>query len=389
MPHGLTIIEKTTGPRPVQTASLAVIGLIATASAVAGQATTDLDAAFPLNTPVLVTDVDAAAGNAGTGGTLGPALEAIGDQTSPIVVVVRVPIATGDAEDPTQDELVIGGTDGNSYTGIQALLAAQSVVGVRPRILGAPGLDTQEVTAELIVAAKQLRAMVYASAIGDDVAEVVTYRENFGDRELMLIWPDSSPDFAGDAVARALGLRAQIDEQQGWHKTISNVLLGGVTALTRDVHFDLLDPSSTDAGVLNDAQVTTLIRSQGFRFWGNRTCAGDDKPEFSFESNVRTSHALKDIIVSVFQPYFDRPMTVALIKDLLESCNAQMRALTTQGRIIGAQAYFDRSKNTAEQLAAGRPTIGLKYTPAAPLENPIVELISTAEFYEGFADQLG
>ncbi|SFG08672.1 hypothetical protein SAMN05518801_10750 [Novosphingobium sp. CF614] len=384
MPHGLTITESATGARSILAPSLSVIGIIATATAAAGQATTDLDAAFPLNVPVLVTDVDTASGNAGTGGTLKSALEAIGDQTSPIVVVVRVAV---DADQADQDANVIGATTGNSYTGIQALLAAESVVGVRPRIIAAPGLDTQAVTAELVVAAKKLRAMVYAAAIGDDVAEVVLYRDNFGDRELMLIWPDTSTTIPGDAIARAVGLRALIDEEQGWNKTISNVTIGGVTEISKHVHFDLLD-TSTDAGVLNDAQVTTLIRNTGYRFWGNRTCAGEDQPEFAFESAVRTSHALQDVIVSVFLPFFDRPMTVAMVKDLLETCNAAMRQLKAQGRIVGALAYFDKTKNSAEQLAAGRPTIGIKYTPTAPMENPIVELINTAEFYEGFADQL-
>lgn len=382
--HGITIIESATGARTVRQSSLAVIGLIATASAAAGAPATALDAAFPLNTPVLVTDVDAAAGNAGTGGTLRAALEAIGDQTSPIVIVVRV--AEGEDQAETNAN-VIGSTDGNTYAGIQALLAAQSVVGVRPRILGAPGLDTQEVTVELVVAAKKLRAMVYAAAIGTDVAAAITYRETFGDRELMLIWPDTSGDFAGDAIARALGLRAMIDEQQGWHKTLSNVTIGGVTRLTKDVHFDLQD-NSTPAGLLNDAQVTTLIRNEGFRFWGNRTCAGEDHPEFSFESAVRTSHALQDMIVSALGPFMDQPMTVGLIKDLLETANAALRQLVVESRIIGALAYYDPAKNSSTQLATGRPTISLKYTPAAPLENPIIELINTAEYYEGFADQL-
>lgn len=382
--HGITITETTTGARAIRQSSLAVIGLIATATAAVGEPAAALNAAFPLNTPVLVTDADAAAGNAGTGGTLKAALEAIGDQGSPIIVVVRVEEG---ADQAATDANVIGATDGNNYTGIQALLAAQSILGVRPRILGAPGLDSQEVTAELIIAAKKLRAMVYAAAIGDDVAEAITYRENFGDRELMLIWPDSSPVFAGDAIARALGLRAMIDEQQGWHKTISNVTIGGITKLTKDVHFDLQD-ASTPAGLLNDAQITTLIRNEGFRFWGNRTCAGVDHPEFSFESAVRTSHALQDMIVTALGPFMDQPMTVGLIKDVLETINAQLRQLVVEGRIIGALAYYDPAKNGSVQLAAGRPTISIKYTPASPLENPIIELINTAEYYEGFADQL-
>lgn len=384
MPHGLTITESATGVRTIARSSMAVIGLIGTATAAAGQPTTDLNAAFPLNTPVLVTSVDAAAGKAGTGGTLKAALEAIGDEASPLVIVVRV--AEGEDQSET-DANVIGATDGNVYTGLQALLAAETVVGKRPRIIGAPGLDTQAVVAEMVIAARKLRAMVYASAIGDDIAEVTTYRDEFAARELMLIWPDSSPDFAGDIIARTLGLRARIDEEQGWHKTVSNVPFYGVTGTTKNVHFDLLD-NDTDAGVLNDAQVTTIIRQSGYRLWGNRTTAGDDQPEFSFESAVRTSHALQDIIATAVQPFLDQPMTVARVKDLMETVNAEFRQLVVEGKIMGAEIFFDADANPPQQLAAGRPNFRIQYTPVAPMENPQVSLVITDFYYSGFADQL-
>lgn len=387
--HGLTITESTTGVRAAGPRALAVIGLIATATASGGvQAQADLDAAFPLDTPVLVSgNVDAAAGNAGDGGTLAAALTAIGDQASPIVVVVRVEEGEDQAE---TDANVIGSTDGQTYTGLQALLAAETQLGVRPRIIGAPGLDTQAVTTEMVDIARRLRGMAYARAIGADIAAASVYRANFSARELMLIWPDTgaSATFPGDIVARALGLRAQIDEQQGWHKTVSNVALGGVLATDSDVHFDLLDPS-TPAGVLNAAQVTTIIRQNGFRLWGNRTCANlQTQPEFSFESAVRTSHALQDIMAQAVAPFLDQPMTRALIKDLLETVNARCRQLVIEGRIVGAQFFYDEDANTPQELAAGRPKFRLQYTPAAPLENPTIDLQITDFYYTGFADQL-
>lgn len=384
MPHGLTITESATGVRSIARSSMAVIGLIATSTAVGPESQAAIDAAFPLNTPVMVTSVDIAAGKAGSAGTLKAALEAIGDEASPLVIVVRV--AEGEDQAGT-DANVIGATNGNVYTGLQALLAAETVVGKRPRILGAPGLDTQAVVAEMVIAARKLRAMVYAAAIGDDIAEVTTYRGKFAARELMLLWPDSSPDFAGDVVARTLGLRARIDEEQGWHKTVSNVPFYGVTGVTRNVHFDLLD-NDTDAGVLNDAQVTTIIRQSGYRLWGNRTTAGVDQPEFSFESAVRTSHALQDIIAAAVLPFLDQPMTVARVKDLMETVNAEFRQLALDGWIMGAQIFFDADANTAEQLAAGRPNFRIQYTPVAPMENPQVSLVITDYYYSGFADQI-
>lgn len=382
MTHGLTITESATGPRPVKEASLAVIGLVATADGSTTEIADALDAQFPLDTPVLVENIRTAISNAGDEGTLKSALEAIADQTTPNIVVVRVATEV----DPDEEEAnVIGGVTDDVYTGMQALLSAEAVVGVRPRILGAPGLNTADITAALVVIAKKLRAFVYAAPIAETVAAAITERGGYSARELMLIYADTTNDFDGDAIARAMGLRARIDEEQGWHKTISNVAMDGVTGIDRDLHFDLLDPS-TPVGLLNDGDITTIIRKTGFRFWGNRTCS--DLPEFSFESAVRTSQALQDEIAEIIQPFMDNPMNTALIKDILETGNARFRKLITAGQIIGAEMFFDAEENNATDLAAGRAKFRIEYTPAAPLENPEIGLIITDYYYTGFADLL-
>lgn len=146
-------------------------------------------------------------------------------------------------------------------------------LGVRPRILGVPGLDNLAVTTELAAIAEKMRAFAYASVWNcQTVAEATAYRDGFGSRELMLIWPDfvnwdtaTNSNAPASAVARALGLRAKIDEQIGWHKTLSNVPVNGVSGLSKDIFWDLQNPA-TDAGLLNAADVSTLIRREGFRF---------------------------------------------------------------------------------------------------------------------------
>ena len=382
MTHGLTILESATGPRPVKDASLSTIGIIVTATAAAGAPTAALDAMFPLNTPVLVTDIDSALGLVLTGGTLNLALEAIADQSSPILVVVRVAVG---ADAAAQDTAVIGGVVGNDYTGLSALVNAEAVTGVRPRIIGAPGLDSLLVTPELVIAAKKLRGMAYARAIGETQAAAILYRVNFAARELMLIWPNFTGGFVGDAVARALGLRARIDQQIGWHKTISNIQVDGVTGIDKDVNFDLMD-STTAAALLNDSDITTLVRTTGFRFWGNRTTS--DLPEYAFESAVRTSQALQDICATAILPFVDQPLTVGLVKDLLETMNAEVRQLVSEGRIIGAKFEYKPEDNSATALSEGKPKFRFTFTPAAPMENPQVGLIITDFYYAGFADQL-
>ncbi|WP_129792576.1 phage tail sheath subtilisin-like domain-containing protein [Sphingosinicella sp. CPCC 101087] len=376
--HGITILEPVTGTRFIRTVALAVIGLVATAE--------DADAeAFPLNTPVLVTDVRRAIGDAGTDGTLARSLGAIADQASPIVIVVRV--AEGE-DQPGTETNVIGGVAGGAYTGMQALLAAEAQLGVRPRILGCPGLDSQAVTTALVVIAKKLRGFVYAAcraedgiAIAPDDAAALLYRGEFGDRELMLIYPDFT-GFEGHAVAAAMGTRARIDEEVGWHKTLSNFAVNNVTGISKDVFFDIRDPS-TAAALLNDGDVTTLVRMNGYRFWGNRTCS--DEPLFAFESAVRTSHALQDSIADGLAWAVDKPITQGLVRDIEETINAFFRSHVAAGRLIGGRAWFDPALNSAANLAAGQVVIDYDFTPCAPAESITLNQRITDRYYGSIA----
>lgn len=383
--HGIKTNLLTSGTRALNIVSTAIIGMVVTATAPEGDDADALDAAFPLDTPVLVADIRAAIGDAGTGGTLKPALEAIADQTSPILVIVRV--AEGEDDEATETAVIgtIGG-DGIA-TGMQALLDAEVQLGVRPRVLGAPGLDTEDVTSALVVVAKKLRGFVYAGVPAETIAEAITYREGFSARELMLIWPDFTGEFEGDAVARALGLRARIDQEQGWHKTLSNVAVDGVTGIGKSVHFDLQD-DTTPAGVLNAGDVTTIVRMTGFRFWGNRTCAGEANPQYVFESAVRTSQALQDSIAEGLAWAVDKLMTVSLVRDIIETINAAFRRLKADGRIIDGRAWFDPALNEASQLAAGKLVIDYDFTPCAPAEDITLNQRITDKYYAGFGDQL-
>lgn len=369
--HGVRVLEINEGIRPIRTIATAVVGMVCTAS--------DADATvFPLNKPVLLTDVLTAIGKAGTLGTLARSLKAIADQASPVTVVVRVADGEGAdaaAKEADQTTKVIGGvTADGQYTGLQALLAAEVQLGVRPRILGAPGLDNLAVTTELAAIAEKMRAFSYASAWGcDNVSEAIAYRDGFGSRELMLIWPDfitwdtaTSANAPASAVARALGLRAKLDEQIGWHKTLSNMPVNGVTGLSKDIYWDLQNPA-TDAGLLNAAEVTTLIRREGFRFWGNRTTSAD--PLFAFENYTRTAQVLADTMAEAHFWAIDKPMHGSLVKDIVEGVNAKFRELKTGGYIIDGQCWFDPAANDAVTLKAGKLFLDYDYTPVPPLEN--------------------
>ncbi len=379
--HGVRVVEINDGTRVISTVSTAIVGMVCTAE--------DADASvFPLDTPVLITDVLAASGKAGKKGTLAASLRAIAEQAKPVTVVVRV--ATGkDAAETTSN--IIGGANAEGrYTGMKALLSAQAELGVKPRILGVPGLDNQEVATALAGICRQLRAFGYISAHGcKTVQEATKYRDNFSQRELMLIWPDfvswnttaNQSDIAY-ATARALGLRAKIDTETGWHKTLSNVGVNGVTGITASVFWDLQAPG-TDADLLNQACVTTLIRKDGFKFWGSRTCSDD--PLFMFENYTRTAQVLADTMAEAHLWAVDRPVTPTLVRDMIDGINAKFRELKSAGLIIDGTCWYDESANTKETLKAGKLFIDYDYTPVPPLEDLTLRQRITDRYLATFA----
>lgn len=379
--HGVRVVEINDGTRVISTVSTAIVGMVCTAE--------DADASvFPLDTPVLITDVLAASGKAGKKGTLAASLRAIAEQAKPVTVVVRV--ATGkDAAETTSN--IIGGANAEGrYTGMKALLSAQAELGVKPRILGVPGLDNQEVATALAGICQQLRAFGYISAYGcKTVQEAIKYRDNFSQRELMPIWPDfvswnttaNQSDIAY-ATARALGLRAKIDTETGWHKTLSNVGVNGVTGITASVFWDLQAPG-TDADLLNQACVTTLIRKDGFKFWGSRTCSDD--PLFLFENYTRTAQVLADTMAEAHLWAVDRPVTPTLVRDMIDGINAKFRELKSAGLIIDGTCWYDESANTVETLKAGKLFIDYDYTPVPPLEDLTLRQRITDRYLATFA----
>lgn len=374
--HGIQIQEVSGGTRPLTDISTASIGLVA----IADDADPDV---FPLDVPVLLLDAAAAAGKAGDNGNLGAVLHAISSQVIAPVTVVRV---SDGNDDESIRANIIGKVEAEGWrSGMQALLTAESLNGVKPRILGVPTFDDKEVASALAIVAQKLRGFAYAKSIGDTVAEATEYRDEFSARELMLIDGDAT-GLEGSAIACALGLRAKLDQQIGWHKTISNAAINGVTGITHPRSFSTLANDVTDVSALNDKDITALVRHNGYRFWGNRTCS--DEPLFAFESVVRTGQVLQDMIAEGLVWAIDKPITAGLVRDIVESINAKFRSLKAQGRIIGAQCWFDPASNPAEALAAGKIEIDWDYTACAPAENIKGNQRITNKYYADLANSL-
>jgi phage tail sheath protein FI len=79
-----------------------------------------------------------------------------------------------------------------------------------------------------------------------------------------------------------------------------------VDGISIDVTWDLQGPGHRCRHA-QCQEITTLIRRDGFRFWGNRTCSAD--PQFAFESYTRTAQILDDTMAEGQFWAMDKPMS--------------------------------------------------------------------------------
>lgn len=333
---------------------------------------------FPLNIPTLVVGSRAVADELGSTGSLPPAMDDIFDQTGALVVVVRV---ADDADPATEKANVIGGVSGGNYTGIHALEVAESVVGVRPRILVAPEYsDDAAVIAELAVVAGPLGAMAYCDGPNSTDSAAIQVAENTGSDRVYVIDPNvtvfdttAQQDVDRPASARIAGLRAKIDNDEGFWVSISNHNILGIIGTSRKIQFSIGDANS-QANLLNEGNIGAIIRSNGYKAWGNRTTSGE------FECVRRTKDMINDSVQRAMIWAVDRGITATLVEEVTDSVNSYLRSLKAQGAILGGTAWPDPDLNTPENVAQGKLYINFDFTPAYPAEHIIFTSIVTNDY---------
>ena len=381
--HGVEVIELDQGTRPIQTVKSAVIGLVGTAPAA------DADK-FPLNTPVLIAGRRKEAAGLGADGTLPMAIDGIFDQAGATVVVIRVEQGADDSATLTNLVGGINDTTGD-YEGVHALLGAESVLGVSPRILIAPGFSHQRpsdsanpVVSELVGIAERLRAVIIADGPNTTDADAITYRDDYGSRRVYVVDPHVKV-FKNDAVtgepasARVAGLIAKSDNDRGFWFSPSNTNINGIVGTVRAVDFQLGDANSR-ANLLNEKSVATIIRQDGFRLWGNRTASTDAK--WAFLSVVRTADMINDSLLRAHLWAVDRNINKTYIEDVTNSVQSYLDSLKAQGAILGGSVWADEELNTPESIAAGKIYFNFDFTPPTPAEHIVFRSILTNNYIE-------
>ena len=376
--HGIQNVTVDDGSRPITTVRSSTIGIIGSAP--------DADPLiFPLNKPVLIAGSRIEAAKLGETGTLPQAIDSIFDQVGAVLVVVR--IEEGETEAVTLVN-VLGGVDANTgtYEGVHAFLAAENIVGFVPKILIAPGYThtrtaavgqtpatSNPVVAELNGIAERLKAVIIADGPNTNDADAIAYSKDFGSKRVFLVDPKvlktvdgtTSSEWSSACVA---GLIAKSDNERGWWWSPSNQEINGIIGTSRAIDFAMGD-ASCRANLLNENNVATIIRQNGYRLWGNRTLSSDSK--WAFLCVVRTADMIDESLKAAHLWAVDRGITKTYVSDVIEGVNAYLRYLTNIGAILGGSCWADPDLNSADQIAQGKVYFDFDFTPVYPAEHVI------------------
>ena len=366
--HGVTTTAVDTGARTITLPSSSIIGLCDTFTpGVLGGGTAKAG-----ELKLITTEREAIAAF-GAESAITRACQAIYKKAKAVIVAIGVP----KMDDPAlQTSAIIGGVlVSGQRTGLQALLDGKSLFNAQPRLLIAPGHSATKAVATAIDGlAQKLRAIGIIDGPCTTDEEAMAYADNFGSRNLFMVDPgvqfwDTGVSKTVDAPGSAwtTGLFAWTDATYGFWASPSNKEFTGITGTTRAVEY--LDGDETcRANLLNNANITTIIRDDGYRLWGNRTLSSD--PKWAFVTRVRTLFILMDAVQAGHKWAVDRSITKTYVKDVTDGLEAFMRDLKNQGAVINFEVFPDHELNTASQIEQGKVYWRIRFTDVPPAENP-------------------
>ena len=365
--HGVTVALVDTGARTIALPSTSIIGLCDTF-------TVSPAASAKPNDLVLLTSEREAIAAYGEDAAITRAAKAVFLKAKAVIVACGVAVLEDAA---LQTSAIIGGVLASGQrTGLQALLDGKSRFNAQPRLLIAPKHSaTQAVATAMDALAGKLRAIAIVDGPNTTDEAVLAYAQEFGSKRIYMVDPGvqqwdtvTSATIDSPASAFAAGLFAWTDTEYGFWASPSNKEFVGITGTSRPIEF--LDGDETSrANLLNNANISTIIRDGGYRLWGNRTLSTDSK--WAFVTRVRTVDIVMDAILAGHKWAVDRSITKTYIKDVTDGLEAFMRDLKNQGAVINFEVYADTALNTASQLEQGKVYWNIRFTDVPPAENPI------------------
>lgn len=280
----------------------------------------------------------------------------------------------------TKSEIIGGYSSATGkYSGLELVNEVYHKFLVVPGIILAPGYSHYpEVAAVMKAKAESVsevfRCIAIADAPGNVFSEIPAWKseKNYTDSRLIVCWPKVKlGDKTFHLSTQLCGVMNRTDNNRGDvpYKSPSNELLqcdscvndsGGEVMLTIG-----------DANYLNGQGIVTAINwTGGWRVWGNNTCAypAVTDPKDRFIAVRRMFDYVGNTFINTFWQKADGPMTVRLVREVVNSFNLYLNGLAARDMILGGRIEFRESENVLTDLMNGVLRFHVMLTPPVPAE---------------------
>lgn len=314
-------------------------------------------------------------------GTINRVLNGIGQQNvkSPLVlgvVAIELQEANGIAENFYENPEI----KTKIIEKINLFKQSKMFFDVKPNLIIAPFFShDSDVSATMQSVATYLKGHAIIDLNATSESDATTKAESFGSERVLLcdpyvkVWDMLKNTESYEPMsARVAGLIAYSDgvSEYGFADSFSNQVLEGISGAKRNIEFEAGEDCEADR--LRAKNITTLIRYDGFRVWGNNTTSID-----SIWQDFTRVRVFDRVALATLEGIFwaiDRKADV--LKSAKDSIEQMLLGLKGAKVLVGYEVSWDSELNTPSNITAGK-----FYLKVSMMNTPIVKRIEVSFNY--------
>lgn len=325
----------------------------------------------------------------GREGTILRVLDGINDQNVRTPIILSLVVITREEAQQSPERFYENEQlKSNVIAGIESFKRAYMLFGYKPNLIVAPYFSHDlDVSTQMQSTATRLSAMAIVDLNCESEQEAVEKVKTYGSERVMVcdpyvkVWDTlKNAESFEPMSARVAGLIAYTDGEQeyGFSNSHSNRVLNGVSGAKRLVDFEAGQDCEADR--VRGHNITTLIRYDGFRVWGNHTTSIDSVWE-DF-TRVRVFDRIAEAALEGLFWAIDRRADE--LKAAKDSVEQMLLALKGARVLMDYAVSWDEERNTPANITAGK-----FYLKVDTMNTPIVKRLEVNFNYtDRYADTL-
>lgn len=325
----------------------------------------------------------------GREGTILRVLDGINDQNVRAPIILSLVVITREEAQQSPERFYENEQlKSNVIAGIESFKKAYILFGYKPNLIVAPYFSHDlDVSTQMQSTATRLSAMAIVDLNCESEQEAVEKVKSYGSERVMVcdpyvkVWDTlKNAESFEPMSARVAGLIAYTDGEQeyGFSNSHSNRVLNGVSGAKRLVDFEAGQDCEADR--VRGHNITTLIRYDGFRVWGNHTTSIDSVWE-DF-TRVRVFDRIAEAALEGLFWAIDRRADE--LKAAKDSVEQMLLALKGARVLVDYAVSWDEERNTPANITAGK-----FYLKVDTMNTPIVKRLEVNFNYtDRYADTL-